>query len=366
MANKEFIQPIGQEKPQASKLNFIDKKQTNGSFERVASFMEEFKKLHKETDPYQDEATVKVNNDNPVTIYAIGDVHFGAASNNMELFKRDMEIIRQTPNAYMVILSNMIDAFIPTHHAGGKLDSPLRLDVEAEAMNGLMKELASEEKVLAMVQSPCHEGWVDTHAGVDIQKTIFRDTGIPMLENGGVLNMEFLNGKVFRAGLWHQPGSGGEGKNTASWNHQSKSRIGTMDAIMIGHSHVSESEQAFFGEHPNRNEVVLIRSGSYKGNVSNEKGAIADRFQRGHSGRDGEPGGQAVTFIPRTGELRSHFNPLRAAEYQQKLNKFAILESTGKLEDIWEAAKTIVSKIDQPQVKSEKKSIPAFENVRNN
>lgn len=328
-----------------SKLDFVDNKQSDLSFGTIFDFMDKFQKLQKETDPYVDEATVKFKTDNPITIYAIGDVHFGADSSKMDLFLRDMEIIRETPNAHMVILSNLVDAFIPTHHQGGKLHSPMPTEKEAWAMNDLMKQLAAEEKVLGMVHSPCHEGWAETHAGIDLQKIIFKDTGIPMLENGGVLKMQFPNGKEFRAGLWHQPGQGGEGKNTASWNHHAKSRIGTTDAIMIGHSHVGEAEQAFFGEHPNRGEVALIRSGSYKGNVLNEKGGITDRFQRGHSGRDGEPGGQAVTFIPRTGQMRVHFNPLRAAEYQQKLNQFAVIESTGKMQDVWEAAKSMEARI---------------------
>ena len=332
------------ERPQpASRLEFSGNKQADLSFKTVSEFMDVFQKFQEETDPYVDEATVKFKSDHPVTVYGIGDVHFGADSSKRELFMRDLEVIRQTPNAHMVILSNLIDAFIPTHHAGGKLNSPLPVYKEAKAMNSLLKQLAVEEKVLAMVHSPCHEGWAETQAGIDVQQIMFENTGIPMLENGGVLNMEFSNGKVFSAGLWHQPGSGGASKNAASWNHQLNSRIGTMDVIMIGHSHVAEVEQAFVGEHPNRGEVVLMRTGSYKGNTTNEKGAIADRFQRGHSGRDGEPGGQAVTFNPRTGQMRAHFSPLRAAEYQQQLNRFAVLEDTGRLEDIWESVKKIGS-----------------------
>lgn len=347
MARAERPVPVS-EKSQ-SKIEFVNYKKADLSFDTVNEFLEKFKQFQGETDPYKDEAKIKIKHDNPITVYAIGDVHFGADSSKIDLFMRDMEIIRQTPNAHMVILSNLIDAFIPTHHAGGKLNSPMPTQKEAKAMNGLLKQLAAEDKVLAMVHSPCHEGWSETNAGIDLQQIMFEDTGIPMLENGGVLNMEFSNGKVFSAGLWHQPGNGGEGKNSASWSHQAKSRIGTTDIIMIGHSHVGEVEQAFFGEHPNRNPVALVRSGSYKGNVLNEKDGISDRFQRGHSGRDGEPGGQSVTLIPKTGEMRVHFNPLRAAEYQQKLNKFAVLESTGRLEDIWESAKTIVSRIDLPQ-----------------
>ena len=328
-----------------SKIQFIDNKKPDIKFGTVFDFMDQFQKFQKETDPYVDQATVKFKSDNPITVYAIGDVHFGADSSKMDLFMRDMEIIRQTPNAHMVILSNLVDAFIPTYHQGGKLNSPMPTEKEAGAMNVLLKQLAAEEKVLAMVHSPCHEGWSETNAGIDLQKIMFKDTGIPMLENGGVLKMEIPNGKVFNAGLWHQPGGSGENKNAPSWNHQAKSRIGTTDIIMIGHSHVGEAEQAFFGEHPNRGEVALIRSGSYKGNVLNEKDGITDRFQRGHSGRDGEPGGQSVTLIPRSDQMRVHFNPLRAAEYQQKLNKFATLESTGRLEDVWESANQMAKRI---------------------
>ena len=130
-----------------SKIQFIDNKKPDIKFGTVFDFMDQFQKFQKETDPYVDQATVKFKSDNPITVYAIGDVHFGADSSKMDLFMRDMEIIRQTPNAHMVILSNLVDAFIPTYHQGGKLNSPMPTEKEAGAMNVLLKQLAAEEKL---------------------------------------------------------------------------------------------------------------------------------------------------------------------------------------------------------------------------
>lgn len=314
------------------------------SYDRVTKFLEENKRFYKETDPYQDEVTYNASSDNPMTFVGMGDSHLGALSGNQKEFKKHMDLIKDTPNVVAFSLSNLIDGFIPSHHIGGKQDSPLPLLKEALAINDLLKGMGNQ-KMLGMVHSPCHEGWAETYAGIDPQQLMAMDTGIPLLENGSVVNVKFPNGKKFSVGLWHQPGRGGEAKNAASWGHQSKSRIGTMDAIMIGHSHVAEAEHSMFGEHPNRNDVAFLRTGSYKGNVANEDDTIADRFQRGHSGRDGELGGQAVTYYPRTGHMKVHRNLLQAVQHQENLNRFAVLESTGKLHDIWEAVKTIESRI---------------------
>lgn len=338
--------PIPQPDNRHMKLVCENKKVIDISYDRVTQYMEQNKEFHKNTDPYQEKAVFPVTANRSITIAGLGDGHLGAMSSNQELFKLHTYLIAATPNVYGVGLSNYIDAFLPVHHAGGKLDSPMPVLKEAMAMNDRLKKMG-EGKMLGMVHSSCHEGWAETLAGIDLQQIMAMDTDIPLLENGGVVEIKFPNGKKFSLGLWHKAGRGGPGKNSPSWSHHANSRLGTTDAIMIGHSHVAEVEQAYFGEHPNRNEVAMIRTGSYKGNVLNEDGEITDRFQRSNSGRDGELGGQAVTYNPMTGDMRVHMNLLQAIKYQEQLNRVEPLFATGKIHEIWEAAKTIDSRIDR-------------------
>jgi hypothetical protein len=320
-----------------------DRKKVDLSFARTTRFLGENTKYYAETDPYQDRVTFDAPSDGSITIVGFGDAHLGAVSSKLELIKRDTQLIKDTPNVYMVSLSNLIDAFIPAHHLGGKLDSPLPLLKEALAMNDLLKGMG-DKKVLGMVQSPCHEGWAQTFAGIDPQQLMAMGTDIPLLENGAVLDINFPNGERLSAGLWHQPGGGGDRTNPA-WKHQKDSRLNTTDVIMIGHSHIADAEHSFFGDHPNRKEVVMMRTGSYKGNVLNEEGGVTDRFQRGFAGRDGEPGGQAVTFNPRTGQIKVHMNILRAIKYQEELNRVEAFAAMGKLHEVWSAATLIDSRI---------------------
>lgn len=325
------------------KPTFADKKNADTNYQSAKDVMDAARKFYTETNPYSDQVTIQFPTDRPITVYGIGDVHMGSIFSDVKRFERDMDVIADTPGAYMVIPSNLIDAFIPAHHPSGMQDNAITAYQQANAMNQIIRKYDDMGKILGMVRSPCHEGWIENATSVDIQDAIFMGTNVPRLNNGGIVHMEFPNGAEFNLALYHQFGRGNgseQNKNAATWDRLKNAKNGKVDAIMAAHSHVAEAEHAYFGENPKRKEVVLLRTGSYKGNVSGEKDAPDDRFQKDFSGRDGEPGGQAITFLPRVGQMRTHFNPLRAAEYQDKLNRFAILEETGRLNDIWEATKT--------------------------
>ena len=293
----------------------------------------EAKRTHwAETRAYQEHATVEFPDNSPITVVGIGDVHMGSIYSDTTLFERDMQLIQETPGMYAVFLSNLIDAAIPAQFPDSLLANGLRLDEQAEAMNDFIRRLDKEHKVLGMVRSPCHEGWSEKKAGIDVQKIIFMGTDIPMLENGGTLNLKFPSGKDFDLMLYHQFGRGygsEANKNYAGWYQMRQVRRGVPDAIMIGHSHVGEVEHSFYGQPPNRKEVVLVRTGSFKGNVSGKLNAPNDVWQRDQSGRDGEPSGENITFFPEAGTMTPHLSPIQGAEYQMQHRANYLVESGG-------------------------------------
>ena len=67
----------------------FDTKKADLSFETVNEFQEKFKGFQEKTDPYKDQHTATIGHDNPITLYGIGDVHFGGDSSKMKLFMRE-------------------------------------------------------------------------------------------------------------------------------------------------------------------------------------------------------------------------------------------------------------------------------------
>ncbi len=283
-----------------------------------------------ETRRYQEEATINFLENAPITVVGIGDVHMGSIYSDINLFERDMNIINSTPGMYAVFLSNLIDTAMPAQFPDSMLANGLTAGQQAEAMNAYIRELDKQKKVLGMVRSPCHEGWTEKRAGIDIQQIIFMGTEIPRLENGGTLVLSFPNDEQFRLALYHQFGKGygsDNNKNYASWYQERQVRRGIPDAIMVAHSHVAEVEHSYYGQPPNRKKVVMVRTGSYKGNVSGELNAPNDVWQRDQSGKDGEPSGTAITFFPEHQDMQPHLSPIEAAQYQLAQRAYYLIDN---------------------------------------
>ena len=179
--------------------------------------------------PYQESATAVLSSDIPVTVVGIGDVHMGSAYSDFDVFNRDTDLIEKTPGMYAVFLSNLVDVPLPSQYPDSMLVNPLTPHEQAEVMNDKLRQLDAKGKLLGMVRSPCHEGWTERRAGIDIQKLIFMGTSIPMMKNGGIVDLRFVDQEedkqdvatqTYGLGLYHQFGRGygsGQNKNYANW-----------------------------------------------------------------------------------------------------------------------------------------------------
>lgn len=252
----------------------------------------------------QPEGEARFKTDLPITVFGIGDLHFGSMFTDNNEVLRKLALISSTPNAYMVLMSNLIDNAIPGQYPDGMLSNSIPPDKQVVAMRKLVEGLDAEGKILAAVTSPCHEGWTYKKTGQDINALLFGFEGrkFPVLENGGKLKLVFPN-KTYVAALYHMMGPFESRFNKTHANKQMNRLQQDMgcDIIFGGHRHTAASEMVFEGTGMTRRPAVYIRTGSEKGTM-----AIRDQWSVGRYGDTGEPSGASVTLIPDIGKMDSH------------------------------------------------------------
>jgi hypothetical protein len=254
--------------------------------------MSDAQKLYQEARISQAEGMVRIKTDRPISIFTVGDVHLGSIYCDHERFVREMATIKETPGAYIVWMSNLIDNAIPSQFPDNMLSNSIPPDKQVVAMRKIVEDLNKAGKVLGAVTSPCHEGWTYKKAGQDINALIFGFPGrrFPVLENGGLLTIKV--GKVsYTVALYHQVGPFESNFNeTHALRQMNRLNLQMRGDVVVGaHKHFASAQITYEGVGENVKPVAYIRSGTYKG-----IGKIHDAFSVGRWGTTGEPSAQSV------------------------------------------------------------------------
>lgn len=244
----------------------------------------------------QNEGIIKFSQDSPVSIAFMGDLHLGSIFTDTEEIVRKFNEVRDTPNMYVVFMSNLIDNAIPSQFPSNMLNNGLTPDKQVFAMRQMIQELDVKGKVLGAVTSPCHEGWTWKHTGQDINQLIFGYEGrrFPILENGGALHLEFPNGLKYQGNLYHQTGPfESQFNETHALKQQNRLQLQMRADFVAGaHRHVNAVEEVWEGMGEDKRVVAYIRTGSEKGTDK-----LHDSFSIGRMGKTGEPSGPVLTLF---------------------------------------------------------------------
>lgn len=242
----------------------------------------------------QNEGIITFSQKLPISIAFMGDLHFGSIYCENDEVVRKFNEIRDTPNMYVVFMSNLIENAIPSQFPSNMLNATLTPDKQVLGMRKMIEELNGKGKVLGAVTSPCHEGWTWKHTGQDINQLIFGFEGrkFPILENGGRLTLKFPNVE-YKGNLYHQVGPFESNFNkTHALKQLNRLNLQMSADFMAGaHRHVNAVETVFEGMGTDRRTVTYIRTGSEKG-----LNDLHDSFSIGKYGKTGEPSGPILTL----------------------------------------------------------------------
>lgn len=243
----------------------------------------------------QAEATIKLKGSLPIAIVGLGDLHLGSIFSNTKEIQRKFKEIEETPNMYVVLMSNLIDNAIPSQFPSNMLNNSLNPDKQILVMRSMIESLNKKGKVLGAVTSPCHEGWSWKHAGQDINELLFNfeDRNFPVLQNGGKLTIKFDKQK-YTGYLFHQVGPFESNFNkTHALKQLNRLTEGMSGDFLFGaHRHVNSTETTWEGNGKDRKVVAYLRTGCEKGT-----GNLHDDFSVGRYGRTGEPSGPVLHLL---------------------------------------------------------------------
>jgi hypothetical protein len=287
--------------------DFVGTKAQAFDLEQGLHHVREATHIYQEGRLSQREGTITLRNGLPITVFFIGDVHFGSLYTDHALFMSHIRQIAESPNSFVVFMSNLIDNAMPSQFPSNMLVNALPPDKQVVAIRKITQELDQRGKVLGAVTSSCHEGWTYKHTGQDINALMFGYEGrkFPVLENGGRLNLQFPGRSLVMA-LYHKTGPFESNFNeTHSIRQMNRLRLNMEgDIVVAAHKHFAAAEVVYEGiGQRHRKPVAYIRSGTYKG-----VGDVNDRFAVDNYATTGEPGGQSVTIWPDRGMMDAHLD----------------------------------------------------------
>lgn len=176
--------------------------------------------------------------DHDIELYVIGDVHYGDNQCNRELFRRTVNEVSKTENAYWCSPGDLLNVAIP-----GSKSNPstsISLEQEQDELESILKQIAS--KCLGFVGSNHHHR-VKKTIGYSLDKNLSKIIGIPYLGALGIFNVVCGRCSYFTA-MHHGVGGGKKpGGKTNSLDDLSKLAPGA-DLYLEGHSHFYDAFHA--------------------------------------------------------------------------------------------------------------------------
>ncbi len=275
---------------------FVNTQIQSANFDEMIDHLNKATQIYADAKLSQKEGIVLIRTKHPIGVVHLGDLHIGSIYSNLNEILRKFEVVKNTPNLYVVLMSNLIDNAIPSQFPSNMLVNSLPPDKQVILMRKLTEELNAMGKVLAAVTSPCHEGWTWKHTGQDINALLFGfpERKFPVLQNGGILHLK-VGDELYKGALFHQVGpfeSNFNEVHALKQLHRLSLQM-SMDWLAGAHRHIAEADTVYEGNGDDRRVVAYIRTGSEKGT-----GSVHDDWTVGRYGRTGEPTGQVLHLFP--------------------------------------------------------------------
>lgn len=286
------------------------------------------------------EAHVHIETSMPITVFHLGDIHFGSIFTNNELWEYYRHRIIDTPGAYVIFYHNLVDNAIPGKFANNILNNAVPPDIQFKTMQAWIKELDEAGKVLGAIEGDCHEGWSWQLAGVSASNLLYGYEGrrFPVLENGGVLYIT-IGREKYGIGLWHKQGPFNSNFNPEHSLRQNRRLYheGETDVEVGAHNHIAAASASWVGSRRVLRPVHWIRVGTFKGVPTfpgHENDFVTDHFPVDRRGISGEPPGASTTFWDKEHWLDSSLEFDVGIEKHLAIRTLALVREMGLEEEL--------------------------------
>ena len=220
----------------------IDKKTPIIDENLMLSHLIEARKIYKEMEVGQREATIDLKTeypDLPVYIWLNTDSHVGSIFTDYESFLRTYTTVKDTPNFRVISNGDEVDNFMVINKAAtGVYENPLNPQQQGALFQSLFKKLDSEGKVLAMGFGN-HNQWL-RGAGYKFENTWLRDFQAPILNCGGLLTIKY-GSQEYKLAMSHMHWGNSKLNPTNACKRMLEHDYPQADILFLGHTHMKES-----------------------------------------------------------------------------------------------------------------------------
>lgn len=308
MAERLIINSHGDERevnpePQSP---FPDKKLRTWDASQADAILYQARELKEQFEIGQKEATFLAKPeypDLPIVISLMTDTHYGALNANTRLLNAHLDIIRSTPNFYMVHNGDHTDNFNATGKwASGMSEDPLPQQIASRAWASKIKVLDDEGKIAALGFGN-HDDF-GLNAGQDWYESFLGSFKAPIFTAGGLLHIVH-GSQTYDLAMTHMYWGTSKLNPTNANKRFMDFEYPDADISFLGHTHQSEG---LHFEKGGKDRIACI-GGTYKD---------SDDWARKHGigGRAGSPGWAVALYPDRRGMILFQ-DVQRAEEYIQ-------------------------------------------------
>jgi len=240
---------------------FPDKHRPSISFEEATNEIRRQVEYSKKVEIAQEEATWLAYGeypDLPVAIVYMTDVHYGGKGVDYDMLERHIKVIEETPNMFLLMGGDLIDAFSPAKHPTGMGGNALAPDEQVEAMMDMLTRLDEKSK-LGAIQIGNHDDWADV-AGYRFERFL-QELQCPIFKGAGNINIMVGDGGETYRVYWSHTHWGNSKLNITNAAKRAM-QFSSPDAeiALLGHVHKASAEQFdIAGE-----DKIAIIGGTYK------------------------------------------------------------------------------------------------------
>jgi predicted phosphodiesterase len=268
--------------------DFPDKKARDWKPQQVDEVLIRARELEDKFEIGQKEATWVPHADYanlPITILLMTDTHYGSTRANTRLMNEHIDLIKDTPNFYLVHNGDHTDNFNANlgRLATGMFEDPIPTQNISRAWAAKLKELDDVGKI-GVLGFGNHNDFGEG-AGQDWYETFLGEFKCPIFTSGGLLHI-LVGGQHYELGMTHEYWGTSKLNPTNANKRFLDFEYPESDITFLGHTHQSEGLQFEKGGV----KRIGVIGGTYKDD---------DEYARknGIGGRSGSPG-WAITLWP--------------------------------------------------------------------
>jgi predicted phosphodiesterase len=234
---------IPEMQPVVNSLPLITKPehQSKETFQNAIDRMKTIQELREPLNIWQDEVDIKVETGKLPYFFLLplSDLHIGSEYTNYEFIEKALKFSKDN-NVQMAHFGDLGDFFSPKIIPEAMMDTVANPDEQIKALRSFYEEY--QDNILFSV-SGNHDDWVRKASGVEPYRWLAQDLNIPLLNSGGVVNLD-VNGIDYKILGYHAIG-----KFNSSFNltHAGKRMLELQedaDLVISGHKHMFAAEKA--------------------------------------------------------------------------------------------------------------------------